>query len=464
MIALMLAAGVSATAAAQNINRVRELLEEMQQEVEMIEKRQAETATVVPVKTEPVESVADTNGVLPLDTLPTMNDAVKIVIYNDNTWKYMRDRQYVKDSAVYVQYWDTTTLFPYRDVTLASLPASVAIDLVDSLKCYHYPGKGKLRSKYGPRRRRQHQGVDIPLKMGEPVYAVFNGRVRISQYNRGGYGNLVVIRHDNGLETFSGHLSERLVQSGDWVEAGQIIGFCGSTGRSTGPHLHFETRYCGQTFDPERLIDFESGNLRRQTFLLKNRFSISVPTWPRISRMKSRWRRRIRKPQPKKRRWPITKSAPGIRSAPLHNVTARPSRNSARSTASPPRRPCASGARCGSAEAAIFQTKRTLRRKRPLYLLSNHICRRKTAGSTLPEQCGCPLHCGVFSLCRYQSRPSMASTASITAPRKPLRSNSATPRMVVPPGEQTASLSTPGCRPVANCSLPAPATVWATMR
>lgn len=149
MIALMLAAGVSATAAAQNINRVRELLEEMQQEVEMIEKRQAETATVVPVKTEPVESVADTNGVLPLDTLPTMNDAVKIVIYNDNTWKYMRDRQYVKDSAVYVQYWDTTTLFPYRDVTLASLPASVAIDLVDSLKCYHYPGKGKLRSKYG---------------------------------------------------------------------------------------------------------------------------------------------------------------------------------------------------------------------------------------------------------------------------------------------------------------------------
>ena len=114
--------------------------------------------------------------------------------------------------------------------------------------------------------------MDIPIKMGEPDYAVFNGRVRISQYNRGGYGNLVVIRHDNGLETFSGHLSERLVQSGDWVEAGQIIGFCGSTGRSTGPHLHFETRYCGQTFDPERLIDFESGNLRRQTFLLKKSF------------------------------------------------------------------------------------------------------------------------------------------------------------------------------------------------
>ena len=67
-------------------------------------------------------------------------------------------------------------------------------------------------------------------------------------------------------------LSERLVQSGEWVEAGQIIGLGGSTGRSTGPHLHFETRYYGQAFDPERLIDFESGILRRQTFLLKKSF------------------------------------------------------------------------------------------------------------------------------------------------------------------------------------------------
>lgn len=85
-------------------------------------------------------------------------------------------------------------------------------------------------------------------------------------------GNLIIVRHDNGLETYYGHLSERLVQSGEWVEAGQIIGLGGSTGRSTGPHLHFETRYYGQAFDPERLIDFESGILRRQTFLLKKSF------------------------------------------------------------------------------------------------------------------------------------------------------------------------------------------------
>lgn len=103
------------------------------------------------------------------------------------------------------------------------------------------------------RRRRKHQGIDLPLNTGDPIYATFNGKVRISipSSKSGGYGNLIVIRHDNGLETFYAHLSERSVQADEWVEAGQIIGYGGSTGRSTGPHLHFETRYCGQSFDPE---------------------------------------------------------------------------------------------------------------------------------------------------------------------------------------------------------------------
>ncbi|MEG2613324.1 MAG: peptidoglycan DD-metalloendopeptidase family protein, partial [Alistipes sp.] len=78
--------------------------------------------------------------------------------------------------------------------------------------------------------------------------------------------------HDNGLETYYGHLSERLVECNQWIEAGQVIGLGGSTGRSTGPHLHFETRYYGQSFDPERLIDFQKGLLCRETFLLKKNF------------------------------------------------------------------------------------------------------------------------------------------------------------------------------------------------
>ena len=221
-----------------------------------------------------IESIFDTNGLTVLDTLATENDAVQVILYSNNSWKYVLNREVAKDSTIFEKYWDTTTLFPYKEVDMSEMPKSVVIDLVDSLTSYHCPYQGSVhpRGKYGPRRRRQHQGVDLPLKTGDPVYATFCGRVRISQYNRGGYGNLVIIRHDNGLETYYGHLSERLVEPNQWVEAGQIIGLGGSTGRSTGPHLHFETRYYGQSFDPERLIDFQSGNLRRETFLLKKSY------------------------------------------------------------------------------------------------------------------------------------------------------------------------------------------------
>ena len=221
-----------------------------------------------------IESIFDTNGLTVLDTLATENDAVQVILYSNNSWKYILNREVAKDSTIFEKYWDTTTLFPYKEVDMSGMPKSVVIDLVDSLTSYHCPYQGSVhpRGKYGPRRRRQHQGVDLPLKTGDPVYATFCGRVRISQYNRGGYGNLVIIRHDNGLETYYGHLSERLVEPDQWVEAGQIIGLGGSTGRSTGPHLHFETRYYGQSFDPERLIDFKNGTLSRETFLLKKSF------------------------------------------------------------------------------------------------------------------------------------------------------------------------------------------------
>lgn len=272
LIALLLlcATGVSA----QDPTQLKAKIAQLQRQVDSltIAARPRPQGILSQMAFEPVEPIHTTEGVIPLDTLSTINDAVKVVIYNDNSWKYIRDKEFIKDSSVYVNYWDTKNLFPYNNVSLSELPSSIAIDLVDSLRSYHYPQKGKVRSPYGVRRWRQHQGVDIPLKTGDPVYSTFNGRVRISEYNRGGYGNLIIIRHDNGLETFYGHLSERFVQPGDWVEAGQVIGLGGSTGRSSGPHLHFETRYFGQTFDPERLIDFETGVLRRQTFLLKKSF------------------------------------------------------------------------------------------------------------------------------------------------------------------------------------------------
>ena len=165
-----------------------------------------------------IESIFDTNGLTVLDTLATENDAVQVILYSNNSWKYVLNREVAKDSTIFEKYWDTTTLFPYKEVDMSEMPKSVVIDLVDSLTSYHCPYQGSVhpRGKYGPRRRRQHQGVDLPLKTGDPVYATFCGRVRISQYNRGGYGNLVIIRHDNGLETYYGHLSERLVEPDQW--------------------------------------------------------------------------------------------------------------------------------------------------------------------------------------------------------------------------------------------------------
>lgn len=215
-----------------NAEQLRQQIETLQRQLDLLEKGRDTLAVKKPaLLSDPVEPIANMNGIIPLDTLQTINEAVKIVIYNDNSWKYVRDREFVKDSSIYTKYWDTGTLFPYKEYPLSEMPASLAIDLVDSLKCYHYPHKGSIRSKYGIRHRRRHQGVDIPIKTGDPVYATFDGRVRISEYNRGGYGNLIIVRHDNGLETYYGHLSERLVQSGEWVEAGQIIGL----GRFDGP-------------------------------------------------------------------------------------------------------------------------------------------------------------------------------------------------------------------------------------
>ena len=222
----------------------------------------------------PVKPVRTLGKVAVIDTLPTANSALSIVLFNDNTWRYILAEDYKNDPEVFDDHWDTTNIHAYKDVELNTLPEATAIRLVDSLESYHYPYIGRITSRYGPRKGRAHQGLDLGLKTGDPIYATFDGKVRISKA-AGDYGNLVVIRHNNGLETYYAHLSQRDVEVGDWGVAGQQIGLGGSTGRSTGPHLHYEVRYKGQSFDPERIIDFSNGNLRRDELLLKRRhFSI----------------------------------------------------------------------------------------------------------------------------------------------------------------------------------------------
>lgn len=219
----------------------------------------------------PIPSVRTLGNVAAIDTLPTTSDELQIVLFNDNTWRYVRTKPSKQEEKIFKEYWNTSVTHVYYGVTAESLPESVAIELVDSLGSCHYPYKGWMSSKYGPRNGRGHQGVDLPLKTGDPVYATFDGKVRYSAFSSSGYGNLVIIRHNNGLETYYAHLSEREVAAGDWVVAGQQIGKGGSTGRSSGPHLHFEVRYKGQSFDPERIFDFKTGEIRRSDLLLKRR-------------------------------------------------------------------------------------------------------------------------------------------------------------------------------------------------
>ena len=229
---------------------------------------------VVKEEVVPVKSVRTLGKVAVIDTLPTPNSALSIVLFNDNTWRYILAEDYKNDPEVFNDHWDTTNIHAYKDVELNTLPEATVIRLVDSLESYHHPYIGRITSRYGPRRGRSHQGLDLGLKTGDPIYATFDGKVRISKA-AGDYGNLVVIRHNNGLETYYAHLSQRDVEVGDWVVAGQQIGLGGSTGQSTGPHLHYEVRYKGQSFDPERIIDFSNGDLRRDELLLKRRhFSI----------------------------------------------------------------------------------------------------------------------------------------------------------------------------------------------
>ena len=208
----------------------------------------------------------------PIDTLETSLDYVSVVLYSDNTWRYQKNADFMTDQDIFNKNWSTSAMNPYN-VPRDSLPIRWSVWMVDSMSHYRCPYQGEVyvRGKFGIRRGRQHQGVDLPLKMGTPVYSAFEGKVRVSRYTKG-YGNLIVVRHSNGLETFYGHLSERKVKSGEWVNAGDIIGLGGSTGRSTGPHLHFETRYKGFAFDPQWLIDFETGELRHRLFVLKRKY------------------------------------------------------------------------------------------------------------------------------------------------------------------------------------------------
>jgi murein DD-endopeptidase MepM/ murein hydrolase activator NlpD len=164
--------------------------------------------------------------------------------------------------------WDTTMAHPYNFQEAFKVD-SVEIDLVaPGDGAFTIPFKGNVTSEYGWRRRRPHYGTDIDLVTGDTVVAAFDGMVRIAKVCSG-YGNCIIVRHTNGLETVYGHLSQMNVQVGQVVKAGEIIGLGGNTGRSTGDHLHWELRYLGQAIDAQDVVDFGKGQLKENCFVLR---------------------------------------------------------------------------------------------------------------------------------------------------------------------------------------------------
>lgn len=136
-----------------------------------------------------------------------------------------------------------------------ALPDSFRIDL----RHFCMPTTSRvLTSNFGARWGRQHKGLDIKVYIGDTIRAAFSGKVRIVRYEAAGYGKYVVIRHNNGLETIYGHMSKQLVEEDQDVKAGDPIGLGGNTGRSTGSHLHFETRLCGVALNPALMFDFRN--------------------------------------------------------------------------------------------------------------------------------------------------------------------------------------------------------------
>lgn len=152
---------------------------------------------------------------------------------------------------IYNEGWNSRKVNPFSE---SQVPEKRIIDVTG----YSMPVPGPVTSGYGyrPKFGRFHKGVDLSLKMNDTVRAAFEGKIRVVNYEGKGYGNYVIIRHPNGLETVYGHLNKHLVKENQIVKSGQAIGLGGNTGRSTGPHLHFETRFMGYAINPAGIFDF----------------------------------------------------------------------------------------------------------------------------------------------------------------------------------------------------------------
>jgi murein DD-endopeptidase MepM/ murein hydrolase activator NlpD len=220
-----------------------------------------------------------TNRSFLLDSASQDSFAIKTSTYCTPTYCFPKAQGYARLDSFQTSAFDNKILDFYHFDVL-SLKDTFEFDLIDATtgtSKFVFPVKGRVSSGFGPRYfwgYHFHKGTDIALQRGDSVVAAMDGVVRIVRVDRWGYGNFIVVTHEGGLETVYGHLDKSLAIEGQQVKAGDLIGLGGSTGRSTGPHLHFEFRFMGEAFDAEKVCDFNTCSLKHERIALeRNWFS-----------------------------------------------------------------------------------------------------------------------------------------------------------------------------------------------
>jgi murein DD-endopeptidase MepM/ murein hydrolase activator NlpD len=218
-----------------------------------------------------------------VDTLDTPKG--KLVLHQDQTWSIASDPNFdgVLNERIHTivssystplkQAWINDVVYTGKGNNLSLMQDTIWLCLneaaTDGTMDFCFPmRKITVNSRYGPRSGRYHNGIDLALKVGDTIFSMFSGKVRYAKYNDGGFGNLVIMRHYNGLETFYAHLSKFLVAPNQEVKVGDPIALGGNTGRSTGPHLHMEVRFYDGAIKPEELIDFDKKTLKKENLFL----------------------------------------------------------------------------------------------------------------------------------------------------------------------------------------------------
>jgi hypothetical protein len=220
-------------------------------------------------------------GQSPVDTIHTSKGTV--IMFSDRTWQYQEDIEFdgilnhhlhslvtsMPDLDL-IQTWDSDVCYTSdRQNDLSKLNDTIWLCVLDGNDDdFVMPFDGVITSRYGYRKGRYHNGIDIDLETGDTVASAWDGKVRYAKFNTGGFGNLVIVRHNNGLETFYAHLSEILVAPNQAVKAGEFLGLGGNTGHSRGSHLHFEVRFYDAPINPEEIIDFENNICKDENLMV----------------------------------------------------------------------------------------------------------------------------------------------------------------------------------------------------